>query len=197
MREVFQRLGDIYFDQTKYADADRRLQDAARASGRTTSTRRKVQDRIVHAYEKDRNLVAAAKEREVLGRNYTKGSDWYQHNKDNPEALAVAQELAEDALLTAATNVHAGAQACKTKWQENQKDTKKLEECKKLYATAADLYEKYLAVYPNSKRVYEFSAFYADTLYYSGQLAAGDRRLQDRARLACSTTSTRKTPPSG
>ena len=28
--------------------------------------------------------------------------------------------------------VHAGAQACKTKWQENQKDLKKLEECKKL-----------------------------------------------------------------
>ncbi len=44
------------------------------------------------------------------------------------------------------------AQACKTKWQENQKDTKKLEECKKLYATAAELYEKYLAAYPNSKR---------------------------------------------
>ena len=47
----------------------------------------RVQDRIVHAYEKDRNLVAAAKERELLGRNYTKGSDWYQHNKDNPEAV--------------------------------------------------------------------------------------------------------------
>ena len=28
----------------------------------------RVQDRIVHAYEKDRNLVAAAKERETLGR---------------------------------------------------------------------------------------------------------------------------------
>src|SRR4030095_15860499 len=86
------------------------------------------------------------------------------------EALAVARQLAEDALLTAATNVHAAAQACKTKWQENQKDTKKLEECKKLYATSAELYEKFLAAYPNSKRSYEFSAFYADALYYSGQL---------------------------
>ena len=129
-----------------------------------------MQDRIVHAYEKDRNLVAAAKEREALGRSYTKGSDWYQHNKDNPEALAVARQLAEDALLTAATNVHAAAQACKTKWLENPKDTKKLEECKKLYATSAELYEKFLAAYPNSKRSYEFSAFYADALYYSGQL---------------------------
>src|SRR5450432_4203794 len=111
VREVFQRLGDIYFDQTKYDEA-----------------------------------VAVYK------------------------ALLERWPYYADALLTAATNVHAAAQACKTKWQENQKDTKKLEECKGMYAAAADLYEKYLAVYPNSKRSYEFSAFFADTLYYSGQL---------------------------
>ncbi|HEX3902575.1 MAG TPA: tetratricopeptide repeat protein [Polyangia bacterium] len=169
VREVFQRLGDIYFDQTKYQDAIA-VYKTLLSKWPYYVDAPKVQDRIVHAYEKDRNLVAAAKEREALGRNYTKGSDWYQHNRENPDALAAAQELAEDALLTAATNVHAGAQACKTKWQENQKDTAKLEECKKLYATAADLYDKYLAAYPNSKRVYEFSAFFADALYYSGQL---------------------------
>ena len=169
VREVFQRLGDIYFDQTKYSEAIA-VYKALLTKWPYYSDAPRVQDRIVHAYEKDRNLVAAAKERETLGRSYTKGSDWYQHNRDNPEALAVARQLAEDALLTAATNVHAAAQACKTKWQENQKDTKKLEECKKLYATSAELYEKFLAAYPNSKRSYEFSAFYADALYYSGQL---------------------------
>src|SRR4029077_16490580 len=157
--------------QTKYADAIA-VYKSLLSKWPYYSDAPRVQDRIVHAYEKDRNLVASAKEREQLGRLYTKGSDWYQHNKENPEALAVARQLAEDALLTAATNVHAAAQACKTKWQENQRDTKKLEECKKLYATAAELYDKYLAAYPNSKRVYEFSAFYADALYYSGQLPA-------------------------
>ncbi len=169
VREVFQRLGDIYFDQTKYQEAIA-VYKALLARWPYYSDAPRVQDRIVHAYEKDRNLVAAAKEREMLGRSYTKGSDWYQHNKDNPEALAVARQLAEDALLTAATNVHAAAQACKTKWLENQRDTKKLDECKKLYATSAELYEKFLAAYPNSKRSYEFAAFYADALYYSGQL---------------------------
>ncbi len=171
VREVFQRLGDIYFDQTKYQDAIA-VYKSLLSKWPYYSDAPRVQDRIVHAYEKDRNLVAAAKEREQLGRLYTKGSDWYQHNKDNPDAVAIAQQLAEDALLTAATNVHAAAQACKTKWQENKKDTAKLEECKKLYATAAELYDKYLIAYPNSKRVYEFSAFYADALYYSGQLPA-------------------------
>jgi tetratricopeptide (TPR) repeat protein len=169
VREVFQRLGDIYFDQTKYDEAVA-VYKALLERFPFYSDAPRVQDKIVRAYEKNRNLVQAAKERELLGRQYTKGSDWYQHNKDNPEALAVANQLSEDALLTAATNVHAAAQACKTKWQENQKDTKKLEDCKAMYATAADLYEKYLAAYPNSKKSYEFSAFFADTLYYSGQI---------------------------
>jgi len=169
VREVFQRLGDIYFDQTKYSEAVAVYKALLERWPFYTDAPR-VQDKIVRAYEKDRNLVQAAKERELLGRQYSKGGDWYQHNKDNPEALAVAQQLAEDALLTAATNVHAAAQACKNKWQENQKDLKKLEDCKLMYATAAELYEKYLAVYPNSKKSYEFSAFLADTLYYSGQL---------------------------
>jgi len=169
VREVFQRLGDIYFDSTKYTDAIA-VYKALLSKWPAYTDAPRVQDKIVRSYERDRNLIAAAKEREALGRNYTKGSAWYEKNKDNPEALAVAQQLAEDALLTAATNVHAGAQACKNKWQENQKDLKKLEECKALYRTAAELYEKYLAAYPNSKRSYEFSAFYADALYYSGQL---------------------------
>jgi tetratricopeptide (TPR) repeat protein len=177
VREVFQRLGDIYFDQTKYNDAIA-VYKALLSKWPYYVDAPRVQDRIVHAYEKDRNLVAAAKERETLGRQYTKGSDWYQHNKDNPEALAVARQLAEDALLTAATNVHAAAQACKGKWLENQKDTKKLEECKKLYATSAELYEKFLAAYPNSKRSYEFAAFYADALYYSGQLPQAIKAYQ-------------------
>jgi tetratricopeptide (TPR) repeat protein len=177
VREVFQRLGDIYFDQTKYQDAIA-VYKTLLSKWPYYSDAPKVQDRIVHAYEKDRNLVQAAREREALGRLYSKGTDWWQHNKENPDALAVAQELAEDALLTAATNVHAAAQACKGKWQENQKDTAKLEECKKLYATAAELYDHYLISYPNSKRVYEFSAFYADALYYSGQLEQAIKAYQ-------------------
>lgn len=167
VREVFQRLGDIYFDQTKYDDAVA-VYKALLERWPYYADAPRVQDKIVRAYEKNRNLITAAKERELLGRQYVKGGDWYQHNKDNPDAVAVATQLAEDALLTAATNVHAAAQACKSKASES-KDAKKAEECKAMYAAAAELYEKYLAVYPNSKRSYEFSAFYADTLYYSGQ----------------------------
>ncbi len=169
VREVYQRLGDILFDSTKYVEAISVYKTLLEKWPFYADAPR-VQEKVVRSFERDRNLVAASKERESLGRAYTKGSPWFEKNRDNAEALAVAQQLAEDALLTAATNVHAGAQACKTKWQENQKDLKKLEECKQLYRTAAELYEKYLAAYPNSKRSYEFSAYFADALYYSGQL---------------------------
>ena len=60
---------------------------------------------------------ATRKERETLGRNYNKDTEWYKQNKSNPEALAIAAQLSEDALLSAATGVHAAAQACKTRVQ--------------------------------------------------------------------------------
>src|SRR4029453_16717932 len=118
--------------------------------------------------ERNRDMVAAAKERELLGRLYSKGTEWDRANQNNPDALALAQQLSEDALLTAATNIHAGAQACKQQ-AAGSKDPAKLAQCKEMYKTSAELYEKYLAAYPNSKRSYEFSLFYADALYYSEQ----------------------------
>jgi TolA-binding protein len=166
VKEVFQRLGDIYFDQTKYSEAIAVYKDIL-AKWPNFADAPKVQDRIVRAYERDRNMVMAAKERELLGRNYSKGGEWYQANRDNAEALAVAQQLSEDALLTAATNVHAAAQACRQSALEKKTP---LTDCQQLYRTAGELYEKYLAAYPNSKRAYEFSVYWADALYYGGQL---------------------------
>ncbi len=169
VKEVFQRLGDMYFDMTKYDEAVA-VYKVILQKWPYFAEAPTLQEKIIKALERSRNLVAAAKEREVLGRTYSKGSDWFKANHDNPEALAVAAQLAEDALLSAATTVHAAAQACKSKWQENKSDTRKLEECLQTYRTAAELYEKYLTAYPTSKRAYEFSYFYADALYYGGKV---------------------------
>ncbi len=169
VKEVFQRLGDMYFDMTKYDEAVA-VYKVILQKWPYFAEAPTLQEKIIKALERSRNLVAAAKEREVLGRTYSKGSDWFKANHDNPEALAVAAQLAEDALLSAATSVHAAAQACKSKWQENKSDTRKLEECLQTYRTAAELYEKYLTAYPTSKRAYEFSYFYADALYYGGKV---------------------------
>lgn len=171
VREVFQRLADILFDSTKYNDAIA-VYKAILTKWPYYADAPKIQDKVVRAYERDRNLAQAARERELLGRNYSEGTEWFRQNATNPEALAVARQLAEDALLQAATNVHVAAQACKDQWAQNQANLAKLEECKGLYRTAGELYEKYLNAYPNSSRAYEFSSYYADALYFSGQTAA-------------------------
>lgn len=168
VREVYQRLGDLYFDTTKYVEAIEVYKSVLQGWPHDPEAPQ-VQDKIVRAYERDRNMVAAAQEREALGRNYSKGSEWYEKNKDNPDALAAAQLLSEDALLSAATGVHAAAQSCKGQIQGTPTQAQ-LDNCKQMYSAAADLYEKYLQVYPDSRRAYEFSAYYADALYYSGQL---------------------------
>lgn len=169
VREVFQKLGDLYFDITKYPEAIEAYKEIL-AKWPNNPAAPTIQDTIVRAHERNRDMIAAAKEREELGRKYSKGSAWYEANKDNPEALAVAEQLSEDALLSAATSVHAAAQACKSQKGGADPTSAELGECQQMYATAGELYEKYLAAYPSSKRAYEFSAYYADALYYSGQL---------------------------
>jgi TolA-binding protein len=168
VKEVYQRLGDIYFDQTKYPEAVA-VYKALLAKWPYYSDAPRVQEKIVKAHERNRDLIMAAKEREMLGRNYTKGSEWSRQNQGNPEALAIAEQLSEEALLIAATNVHAGAQACS---KAAEKDPVKKAECKGMYRTSAELYEKYLAAYPNSKQAYDYASFYADALYYSDQFEA-------------------------
>ena len=164
---------------------DRRLQGAAAASGRTTSTRRACRTASSTPTRRTATWSRPPRSARCSGRSYTKGSDWYQHNKDNPEALAVARQLAEDALLTAATNVHAAAQACKTQVAgEPEGHARSWRSARSCTRPAPSSTRSSWPRIPNSKRSYEFAAFYADALYYSGQLQAGDRRLQDRARLA-------------
>ena len=168
VREVYQRLADMYFDTAKYVEAIEVYKTVLELYPFNPEAPQ-TQDKIVRAYERDRNMIEAAKEREALGRKYSKGTEWFEKNKDNPDALAAAQALSEDALLSAATGIHAAAQSCKGQIKGTP-TAADLANCKAMYATAADLYEKYLEVYPNSKRAYEFSAYYADALYYSGQL---------------------------
>jgi tetratricopeptide (TPR) repeat protein len=67
VKEVFQRLGDIYFDGTKFTDAIA-VYRAILAVWPDCQCAAHAQERIIEAYEKDRNPSEAAKERAVLAR---------------------------------------------------------------------------------------------------------------------------------
>ena len=171
VREVFAKLGDIYFDETEYFRAIAVYKYTLEQWPYDPSNP-KVQDRIVTAFERQRDFTHALVERETLAKSYLKGSEWYKHNRDNKEATDAAAELAEYALIQAAVNHHKAAQELKKLAVSQPKpDPRIYENVAKEYALAADAYEKYLESYPNSKNTYEYSYSYADTLYYSGRFA--------------------------
>jgi tetratricopeptide (TPR) repeat protein len=167
VKEVYQRLGEIYFDATQYPEAVAVFK-ALLQKWPTFADAPKIQDRIVQAYERDRNMVQAAKERELLGRLYVKGTDWYRANQNNPDALAAAQQLSGGRPADRGHQHPRGAQACRAQ-ADQSKNPAQQAQCEEMYKTSAELYEKYLNAYPNSKRAYEYSLYYADALFYSQQ----------------------------
>jgi tetratricopeptide (TPR) repeat protein len=174
VREIYAKLGDIYFDETEYFHAVE-VYKRALAKWPYDPSNPKVQDRIVMAFERQRDFQNALKERETMARNYTKGSEWYRKNRDNTEAVTDAAERVELALVSGAVNHHKAAQEYKKLLAAQKKpDPKMIENISREYAQAAEAYERYLEQYPNSKNTYEYSYSYAETLYFSGRfLEAG------------------------
>jgi TolA-binding protein len=154
--EVYARLGDVYFDETKYALAVEAYQEVLRADPLSPDAP-KVQAKIVLAWSKDRRFDEEAAERERLVATYAEGTAWWKKNSGDPDLVAVVRELSEKSLLRAASFHHAQAQA--------HKADGRLEAAVAAYRTAARAYGDYLARFPHSKQAYELSYNYADCLY--------------------------------
>ncbi len=165
VREIFAKLGDIYFDETEFQKAIDVYKDALQRWPFHPDNP-KLQDRVVLCYERMRDFQKANQERDVMVATYTKGTEWYKKNRDNKEALDSASELAESALVTAAVNHHKTAQELK-KLAGGRPTPEQAEKILKEYTLASIAYEKYLEAYPHSKNTYEYQYSYADTLYYS------------------------------
>ncbi len=164
--EVFARLGDVYFDGTKYGLAVEAYQEVL-ASAPLAPEAPKIQAKIVLAWSRDRQFEKEAKEREVLVRTYSEGTPWWEKNKGDPDLLATARELTEKSMLRAASFHHQQAQTFK---QEG-----KLEAAVAEYRVAAHAYGDYLERFPHAKQAYELSYNYADCLYNALELDAAAR----------------------
>src|SRR5262249_43151126 len=80
VREIYAKLGDIYFDETEYFHAVE-VYKRALTKWPYDPANPKMQDRIVMAFERQRDFSNALKERETMARNYTKNSEWVKHNR--------------------------------------------------------------------------------------------------------------------
>jgi TolA-binding protein len=154
--EVFARLGDVYFDETKYALAVEAYREVLAREPLSPEAPR-VQAKIVLTWSRNRQFEKEAAERERFVATYSEGTVWWEKNKGDPDLVASVRDLVERSLLRAASFHHAQAQTFK---QES-----KLEAAVAEYRIAARAYGDYLARFPHSKQAYELSYNYADCLY--------------------------------
>ncbi|HET7826959.1 MAG TPA: tetratricopeptide repeat protein, partial [Anaeromyxobacter sp.] len=164
--EVFARLGDVYFDETKYAQAVEAYREVLARDPLSPDAPR-VQAKIVLTWSRNRQFDREAAERERLVATYSEGTVWWEKNKGDPDLVAATRELVERSLLRAASFHHAQAQTYK---QESKLEAAVLE-----YRVAARAYGEYLARFPHSKQAYELSYNYADCLYNALEFDAAAR----------------------
>ena len=169
VREVLIRLGDLWFDRTEYGRAAEAYQQAiARAPLAADSP--KLQQRVALSFDRQRSFEQALRAREALARDYAPGSAWYDANRDNPQAIEAATELADASLLTAITNRHASAQELRQRALAT-KDAKLLSQARAEYRQAAQSYATFLKQHPGAKNAYEYSYLLAESHYYGGEYA--------------------------
>jgi cellulose synthase operon protein C len=161
-REILVMLGDVYFDQTRFDEAIRAYQVVQQRFPEDLEAPQ-VQEKIVTAYERNRNFEGAADARHVLASSYVEGSTWYAKYKDDDKAIKGATDLVEKSLYTAALFHHKQAQSYKT---DNKTELATTE-----YGKAAAAYGEYLKRFPHDRQLYELTYFYAEALYYSLQFA--------------------------
>jgi TolA-binding protein len=164
--EVFARLGDVLFDETKYTLAVEAYKQVVAAAPLSPDAP-KIQAKIVLAWSRDRQFDKEATEREVLVAAYAEGSRWWEKNKGDPDLIASVREISEKSLLRASSFHHAQAQA--------YKQEQKLEQAVAEYRIAARAYGDYLERFPHSKQVYELTYNYADCLYNALEFDAAAR----------------------
>jgi TolA-binding protein len=164
--EVYRRMGDVYFDQTRHADAITAYR-LALAKDPVAVDAPQLQQKIVQAYERDRKLDEAFRESEALAQAYAPGSPWYEKHKGDPEVISAVQDMAERNLFGSAVYHHQQALQLK---QEG-----KLESARATFEAAARAYENYLARFPRTKAAYEVQFFAAECQYNSLQFAKAAR----------------------
>ena len=83
----------------------------------------------------------AARARDKLATEYLRGTEWFYANENDPDAIARAFELAEDALVATAVEHHEKAQ--------NFRSEGDFASAKREYLVAGKAYEAYLERFPN------------------------------------------------
>lgn len=183
--EIYFELGQVFFEETKYAEAIevwelalRRWPQHFRAPEITAS--------IARAYQRRQEMEEAIRAQARLA-EFREGSEWWNANMDRPMEQRNAERLAEDALLNDAVRHHRFAQELRDR-AISERNPALLSRAMEEYRLASEGYRAYLQVYPNSPEAYDLQYQLAEALFWSEQYeeaarnyaAIRDSNLDDR-----------------
>ena len=160
--EIYRRMADVYFDQTKHPEAIEAYRLVLQKDPLNKDAPQ-IQQRIVQAYERDRKLEEAFAESSKLANMFVPGTPWHEKWKRDPDIVLAAAEMAESSLYRTAIYHHQQALA--------YKQEQKFELAKAAFETGAKAYQSYLGRFPRSKNAYEMEYYWAECLYNSFQFA--------------------------
>ncbi len=164
--EVYFQLGQVYFEEDRYAEAIQVWQYAIehwplhfRAP--------EIINQIASAHQRQQHIDQEMAWRGRL-RDYSLESEWGAANQaEHPREVLRAEQLAEAAIFNEAVRHHQAAQRMR---QEalRERDEELLRQAIAEYGAAAEGYQAYITAYPNSPNSYELQYNLADALYWTG-----------------------------
>lgn len=170
--EVYQALGNAYFEEAKYPLAIE-VWRYILAHWPMSPQAPDITNMIARAFLRANDQEHAIEERANLAR-YARGLEWSEANNDHPAAQRQGEELAERALIDAATTFHARAQQLRQRGRlERNPDL--VRQAQAMYGQAATAYRNYIGRYPNNPDSYELNYSLADALYWSEDYEAAAR----------------------
>ncbi len=167
--EVYFQLGQVLFDEVKYAQAIAVWELAINGWPLHPSVP-EYTNSIALAYSRNAQMEEAIKWIAKLS-DYRQGSPWWNANLDRPVEQRRAEELAEGGLVNAALFYHQKAQETRQRCVAEQ-DVYLCELAAEQYGLAAMAYGDYLKRFPNTPRAYELQFNLADTYFWSGDSLA-------------------------
>lgn len=159
--KVYKKLADVLTQQARYEDSvsvyryiqDRWPNDAENPTYQWTLATLYMS--MVPARVTEAQAAIAQ-----LNTMYNDESTWWEANRANPDAQAVARSFIEQSLAAVATQVHE-----KAGQTQDPAD----------FARAADLYAQYLAKFPFARDYYEVQWYLAQTRLFSGDMDGAER----------------------
>ncbi len=187
VREVYDRLGDIYSDNEKHDEAIA-IWSLFLEKWPLDKDAPFIQDKIAGSYRTQRKFVEELAARSRLD-DYGRDSEWWKANAQYPEAQARVERMAREALITAAITHHQQAQALRAEAKAGQ-DEEIMAFALEEYDLASRAYRKYLSQNPDTPDAYELNYQLADALFWSEHYpearaeyaAVRDSNLDDRFR---------------